>query len=129
MNHVALIGRWTKDIEFKATEGGGVAKCSLAVDEGYGDKKYTNFFDVIMFGKLAEAVTNHSGKGRKVAVTGRLKQERWDKDGRTNSAVRIYASDVEFLDYKENGNGNAKTQPGPSDDDVPPPIDDSDLPL
>lgn len=101
MNRVMLTGRWTKDIDFKALDSGALAKCSLAVDEGYGDKKYTSFFDVVMFGKLAESVANHSSKGRKVLIEGRIKQERWDKDGRTNSAVRVYAESVEFLDYKE----------------------------
>lgn len=112
MNRLIIMGRWTKDIDFKATDNGAIGKCSIAVEEGYGDKKHTNFFDVVMFGKLAENVTNHSGKGRKVLIEGRIKQERWDKDGRTNSAVRVYADHVEFLDYKE--------QSAPSDHDSPP---------
>jgi single-strand DNA-binding protein len=127
MNSVSLTGRWTKDIEFKATESGGVAKCSLAVEEGYGGKKYTSFLDVIMFGKTAEAVANFSGKGRKVGVVGRLKQERWEKDGHQQSAVRIYANDVEFLDYKDDDGRTVGKRT--SDDDAPPPIDESDLPF
>lgn len=116
MNRLIITGRWTKDIDFKATDNGAIGKCSIAVEEGYGDKKHTNFFDVVMFGKLAENVTNHSGKGRKVLIEGRIKQERWDKDGRTNSAVRVYADHVEFLDYKEQSQGSTT----PSDHDSPP---------
>lgn len=127
MNRVMLTGRWTKDIEFRALDSGALAKCSLAVDEGYGDKKYTSFFDVVMFGKLAESVANHSSKGRKVLIEGRIKQERWDKDGRTNSAVRVYAESVEFLDYKEK-EGGGQRDPF-QDDGQPVNISDDDLPF
>lgn len=127
MNTVNIIGRWTKDIEFKATEGGGVAKCSLAVNEGYGDKKHTNYFDVVLFGKLAESVTNHSGKGRLVAINGRLKQERWTKDDKQQSAVRIYANEVDFLDYKDDEGRTVGKKIG--DDESPPPISDEDMPF
>lgn len=129
MNKTLLTGRWTKDIEFKATENGALAKCSVAVDEGYGDKKYTSFFDCVMFGKTAENVANHSGKGRKVLVEGRIKQERWEKDGNPRSAVRIIVDHVEFLDYKDNNGGSAPSSPGPNDDDAPIDISDDDLPF
>jgi single-strand DNA-binding protein len=105
----------------------------VAVDEGYGDKKYTSFFDCVMFGKTAETVANHSGKGRKVLVEGRIKQERWEKDGNPRSAVRIIVDHVEFLDYKENkdnnGGGQPSSSPGPNDDDAPIDISDDDLPF
>lgn len=140
MNSVALTGRWTKEIDFRALDTGAIAKCSIAVDEGYGTKKYTSFFDVVMFGKLAENMANHSGKGRKVLIEGRIKQERWDKDGSTQSAVRVYANNIEFLDYKDNGD-SATAQPQNSekrsfggidpfpDDGKPIDISDDDLPF
>ncbi|MFD0673956.1 single-stranded DNA-binding protein [Cohnella sp. GCM10027633] len=82
MNKVVLSGRWSKDIDFKALDSGKtVAKSSIAVDEGYGDKKQTFFFEVEMWGKTAEAVANYSGKGKKVLIEGRLKVEQWVKDG------------------------------------------------
>lgn len=134
MNKVIITGRWTKDIEAKALESGTMlSKCSIAVDEGYGEKKQTHFFDVEMWGKVAENVADHSEKGRKVLIEGRLKQERWEKDGQKHSTVRIVAERVEFLDYKENGNGSGQQkneQPkGPTNDSVYPPISDEDLPF
>lgn len=129
MNRVVLTGRFTKDIDFKALENGALSKCSLAVDEGYGDKKYTNFFDVVMFGKTAENVANHSGKGRKVLIEGRMKQERWDKDGKNHSAIKVYAENVEFLDYKEREGGQKEQQDPFVDEGKPLNFDDTDLPF
>jgi single-strand DNA-binding protein len=128
MNKVVISGRWTKDIEYKALESGkSLSKSSLAVDEGFGDKKQTFFFDVEMWGKTAENVANHSGKGRKVLIEGRLKVDTWEKDGQKRSAVRIVAEQVEFLDYKDrDGGGNDL----PSDNDAPPvDISDDSLPF
>lgn len=122
MNKLFLIGRWSKDIEYKAMDSGkALAKSSLAVDDGYGDKKQTSFFDVEMWGKTADNVTNHSGKGRKVLVEGRLKQDTWDKDGQKRSAVRIVAENVIFLDYKDSGK---KGDTDPFADDGKPIYDD-----
>lgn len=131
MNHVVLTGRWSKDIEYKALESGkSLSKCSLAVDDGYGDKKQTFFFDVEMWGKVAENVANHSGKGRKVLIEGRLKVDQWEKDGQKRSAVRVVAENVEFLDYKDNRNGSPEdSAPPPPSDPPPEPTSDDDLPF
>jgi single-strand DNA-binding protein len=71
MNHYTCIGRWAKDIELKyLPDGTAVANSTIAVDEGYGDKKKTHFFNVVMWKKTAEAVANYSGKGKKIALEG-----------------------------------------------------------
>lgn len=130
MNKTIVTGRWTKDIDCKALESGKfLSKCSLAVDDGYGDKKQTYFFDVEMWGKTAENVANHSGKGRKVLIEGRIKQDLWEKDGQKYSAVRIIAENVEFLDYKDNGNSNESGNDSQPSDNNAPPITDDDLPF
>lgn len=116
MNKVMVTGRWVKDLEKNDKSSLVIVKGSLAVDEGFGDKKYTSYLDVIFFGKAAENVHKHSGKGRKVLIEGRLRQERWDgKDGKKNSAVRVYADAIEFLDHKE----DSKKETVVEDDDLP----------
>lgn len=122
MNKTFLTGRWSKDIDFKVLDSGKeLAKTSIAVDDGYGDNKKTYFFDVEIWGKLATVVTDHSGKGRKVLVEGRLKVESWEKDGQTRYKTVIVAESVEFLDNKNNSNEAGTTQHEP--------IDTSDLPF
>lgn len=125
MNKFMGIGRWSKEIELRYTsEGVAVASSSIAIDEGYGDKKKTSFFNVVMWRKTAESAAQYSGKGKKVAIEGRLQQRSWDKDGVKQYIVEIVAEQVEFLEPKDS------RQP----ETVPPTtqtkeLDDSDLPF
>lgn len=98
MNKIVVSGRWTKDIELKQLPSTHLAKSTLAVDEGYGDKKVTYFFDVDIWGKQAENVKKFSGKGRKVLIEGRLRQEIYEKEGQKKTIVKIVAESIEFLD-------------------------------
>jgi len=101
MNKIILSGRWSKDIELKfLPDGTAVAKSTIAVDEGYGDKKKAHFFNVTMWKKTAEAVANYSGKGKKVLIEGRLQQRMWEKDGVKQYAIEVVAEQVEFLETK-----------------------------
>ena len=75
LNRVILIGRLTKDPELRYTPSGtAVAKFTLAVDRRqFRDReKETDFIDIVVWQKLAETCTNYLGKGRLVAVDGRL---------------------------------------------------------
>lgn len=129
MNRVTLTGRWSRDIECKALDSGKfLAKSSIAVDDGYGDKKTTYFFEVEIWGKTAEATANYSGKGKKVLIEGRLKVDTWEKDGQKRSAVRVVAEQVEFLETKQSGSNN-NNDIAPSDNDAPPPYEPDDLPF
>lgn len=120
MNKVILSGRWSKEIDFKVLDSGKeLAKTSIAVEDGYGDRKQTYFFDVEIWGKLAAVVADHSGKGRKVLVDGRLKVEQWEKDGQKRYATKVVAESIEFLDFKEEQSNqyNAKPNNDPFKDD------------
>ena len=122
MNKVFLIGRWTRDLESKQLSNGNtVASGTLAVDDGYGDKKKTYFLPVVIWGKTAEAVIKHSGKGKLVAVEGKLVQRTWEKDGKKHSAVEVWAEQVDFLEFKQ--------KPQTPDDEEPLQISDEDLPF
>lgn len=131
MNNVTLSGRWSKDIDFKALDSGKcVAKSSIAVDDGYGEKKQTYFFNCEMWGKTAEAAANFSGKGKRVLINGRLKVESWEKDGQKRYATKIVVEMVEFLEPKEGSKPASNGTPPPSDDNAPPTdISDDDLPF
>jgi single-strand DNA-binding protein len=98
MNKIVITGRWTKDIELRQVQTTHLAKSTIAVDDGYGDKKLTYFFDVDIWGKQAENVTKFSGKGRKVLIEGRLRQETYEKEGQKKTVVKIVAESIEFLD-------------------------------
>ena len=125
MNRVNLVGRWTKDIELRyLNDGTPVGTGTIAVDEGFGDKKKSYFFTVVMWRKTAEAASQYSGKGKRVAIDGRLTQRSYEKEGNKVFVVEVVADQVEFLESKESGNRQNQ-----NDLPEPPPIDDSDIPF
>jgi single-strand DNA-binding protein len=101
MNSVNLVARLTRDPESRVTSGGtNVCSLSVAVNEKHKDVEHVNFFDVETWGTLADNCALYLQKGRQVAISGRLRQERWEKDGATRSKVKIVAHDVQFLGAK-----------------------------
>lgn len=84
MNSVNISGRITKDTELRFAAGTGAAVCrfTIANNVGFGDKKKTYFFDVVIFGKTAENLSPYLVKGQEVAITGQLTSNSYEgKDG------------------------------------------------
>lgn len=98
----------------------GKAVCSLSIAN---NRVYTkngekvtevSYFDVEVWGLAAENCSKYLTKGNGIIVEGRLRQDRWEKDGKAQSRVRITANAVHFLPKKQ-GN-TAEGQPiGASD--------------
>jgi single-strand DNA-binding protein len=111
LNHVALVGRLTRDPELRRTPSGeAVCGIRLAVtsrarrDGAWADSP--NFFDVTAFGGAAEAAAEHLAKGRRIAVAGRLAWREWQADdGARREAVQVIAASVQYLDPPRNGDG------------------------
>lgn len=106
MNVVTMTGRLTDDPEIKYTTGGKplcIASYSIAVNRPFTDKdgnRQADFFTCKSFGKTGEFIEKYFQKGMKIALVGRLEQERWEKDGKKNSRVVINAERVEFGESK-----------------------------
>lgn len=102
LNIVKIKGNLTKDPELKhTTTGKAVCEISIASNRGYSKnvKRTTevSYFDVEAWGVIAENCVKYLKKGNGVIVEGRLKQDRWEKDGKTQSRVKITANNVQFL--------------------------------
>lgn len=117
MNRVEEIGRLTRDPEIRVYVGANgdnksVADFSIAVDRRFKDDE-TDFFECVAFGYTAKFLENYVRKGTKVAVSGRLRQDRWtNKDGESRSKVVIIADEVEFAGSNPNaGQPNTVTEP------------------
>lgn len=128
MNLVALIGRMVADPELRYTPSGvAVTTFTVAVDRRFkseSGEKQTDFFDVVAWRQSAEFASNYLGKGRLVAVTGRLQQRSWvQQDGQKRSKIEVVADNLQGLD-KPQGN-----QPGRSSSNdegampAPPPVE------
>lgn len=106
INSVVLVGRITKDVGSDERSfsyiGNGTAKAvvNIAINRGVkkGDKweDEASFFDVVIWGKTAENLKPRLTKGTQIAVSGYLKQDRWEKDGQKQSRVQIIADMVEI---------------------------------
>ena len=111
LNHVVLIGRLTHDVEIKYLPNGSpVANLSIAVNRNKkeGDQwvEQTSFFNVQLWGNSAENLKQYLVKGKMIAVDGELRQDRWEKDGQTQSKVYIYSRNIQLLGGKDGGSGN-----------------------
>lgn len=103
LNTVVLIGRLTRDPELRYTPGGAaVAGFALAVDRPFTNQqgeRETDFIDIVCWRQLAEQVANHLGKGRLVAVEGRLQIRSYEtQDGQRRKVAEVVANNVRFLD-------------------------------
>lgn len=120
LNKIILIGRLTRDPELRYTTNGiAVAKLNLAVDRPQFSKereKETDFIDVVVWQKLAETCANNLGKGRLVAVDGRLQIRSYDDNqGVRRKAAEVVAENIRFLDWpkdRENQGGSSSTNSG-----------------
>jgi single-strand DNA-binding protein len=97
VNVVTLIGNLATDVELREVgPEKKVASFVLAVDrasrEGGAD-----FVSVSAWDRQAELCAEYLGKGRRIAVDGRLKSRSWEEDGKRRSAVEVVARRVEFL--------------------------------
>lgn len=103
LNKAILMGRLTKDPELRHTgTGKPVATFTVAIDNGYGENKKTDFINCVAWNKTAEFVSKWFAKGQMIVVEGRILTRTWDgADGRKNYATEVIASEVHFGESKK----------------------------
>ena len=102
LNSVNIMGNLTRDPELRYTPSGkGVCSLSIANNRVYtkNNERVTevSYFDIDVWGPTADNCVKYLKKGSGIIVEGRLKQDRWEKDGKTQSRVRITANSVHFM--------------------------------
>lgn len=94
---VTLIGNLATEVGLREVgTGKKVATFVLAVDRA-GRDGGADFVNVSAWDRQAELCAEYLGKGRRVAVDGRLKSRSWEEDGKRRSAVEVVARRIEFL--------------------------------
>lgn len=98
MNTVTMIGNLASDPDLRYTQSGkAVVEFRLAVDRRGGED--ADFFTIKAWDRFAETQAEYLASGRRVAITGRLSQERWEtEDGDPRSKVVIVASEIDWID-------------------------------
>lgn len=101
MNSVFLIGRLTKDAEVRIGTGNGmtVAKITLAVERLSKDKEKTaDFINCVAFGKTAEVLEMYTGKGKMLAVQGRIQTGSYEKDGKKVYKTEVVVDKIKLIE-------------------------------
>jgi single-strand DNA-binding protein len=87
VNVVTLIGNLATDVEVREVgPEKKVASFVLAVDRASRDGG-ADFVTVSAWDRQAELCAEYLGKGRRIAVDGRLKSRSWEEEGKRRSAI------------------------------------------
>lgn len=111
INRVVLVGRLTKDPEFRTTPSGvNITNFTLAVNRTFTNaqgEREADFINVVVFRKQAENVNNYLFKGHLAGVDGRIQSRSYEnKEGQRVFVTEVVADSVQFLEPKNNGQAN-----------------------
>ncbi len=100
-NKVQLIGRLGGDPEIITfNDGGKIARFNLAVDDSYKDKEgnkveRTQWHFIVVKNALVKIVENYIGKGKEIALEGKLTNRSWDdKEGNKQYITEVVANEL-----------------------------------
>lgn len=133
VNKFIGIGNLGRDPELRfMPDGKAVCNFSIAISEKYKDKsgeakEVTEWVNVAFFGKLAEIAGEYLKKGSKVYIEGKMKTEKYSKDGVDRYTTKIIGEKMEMLSGRSEGESKPKQsteQPQAGgfddmDDDIP----------
>ncbi|MBI1901062.1 MAG: single-stranded DNA-binding protein [Planctomycetia bacterium] len=132
-NLVVLAGNLTRDVDLRhIASGTAVADVTVAVNE---KRKTPNgewvedvsFVDVTLWGRTAEVASEYLGKGSNLLIEGRLKLDRWEKDGQKHSKLRVVCERMVMLGSRgdrggQAGQGGTGAAQGPQSSDYREPV-------
>jgi single-strand DNA-binding protein len=98
-NKIIVVGYLVRAPELRFTPAGNpVCSFNIASTEKQGDKEYTTWFKVAVWGRLAEICNERLRKGDQVFVDGRLRHETYTRrDGEPGCTLTLQAQKVEFI--------------------------------
>ena len=105
------IGNLGRDPEVRYMPSGkAVASFSIACSESWKDKttgekqERTEWVNISCFDKLAEICGQYLKKGSQVYVEGKLKTDKYQKDGQDHYSTKVIISDMRMLGKKPDSN-------------------------
>jgi single-strand DNA-binding protein len=107
-NRVILVGNLTRDPELRYIPSGmAVSDIGLAVNERIKrNEQWVDepvFVDITLWGRLAEIANEYLSKGSPVLIEGRLRLDRWEKDGQKHSKLKVTAEKMQMLGSRDGG--------------------------
>lgn len=126
LNRVILIGYLANDPELKYTPSGvAVSTFRVAVNRPFTNaqgEREADFIDIVAWRQTAEFAANYLGKGRMVAVEGRLQVRSYQtQDGSKRRVSEVVCETLRSLDRRrEQGDGGSVTAPAvPGTEETP----------
>lgn len=115
LNRVVLVGRLTKDPEFRTTQNGvSVATFTLAVNRTFTNaqgEREADFINCVTFRKQADNVNRFLSKGSLAGVDGRMQSRSYEnQDGKRVFVTEAVCESVQFLEPKNNNQSNNQPQ-------------------
>ena len=110
LNKVIIMGRLTKDPDFKQTQSGiAMCKFSVAVERQFKDKmtgeRQTDFLDCTAFRGTAEFISRYFSKGNMILVEGNIQNNNYtDNNGVKHYSNNIMVENVSFCGGKNESN-------------------------
>lgn len=110
LNRVQIIGRLGKDpLEKTTRKGTKFTVFTVAVDRQWKGSdgvvhKEADWFNVEAWGRLGEICLEYLMKGRLVFLEGRLRTDRYEKDGEVKYFTKVIARQMQMLDYQSKDN-------------------------
>lgn len=112
MASVSIVGRLTRDAELKYTNSGeAVCHFTLATDARVkkGDQwvEEPSFWEVDLWGKRGESLNQYLTKGQLLGVSGPVRIEKSEYQGKEYTRAKVNASDIQLLGGKRSEGGNS----------------------
>lgn len=124
---IILVGNVGRDPEMRYTpSGSAVTTFSVAVSDGFGDRKKTIWFRISAWEKLAETCNNFLKKGSKVLIEGRLSASESGnprifnrQDGTPTASFEVTANIVRFMSSRSETDEEGELGSIDSDQEIP----------
>jgi single-strand DNA-binding protein len=128
-NQQIIVGNLGGDAEVRYVGEKGTAKTtfSVASTTGNGNYEHTEWFNIAIWGKRGEALSEYLTKGKKVMVTGETRTQKWQNNAGetqyyTEVVVSPYKGDIVLLGGKQQSRSSVGPVP-------PPPNDEEEIPF
>lgn len=103
------MGRLTADPDVRYSQDGkAVARYTLAVDRGKDNG--ADFIRCVAFERAAEFAEKYLHKGIKIAVTGRIHTDGYEKDGRKVYTTEVWVREHHFCESRSNAQNGTETR-------------------
>ena len=125
MNSVQLMGYVTGDFELRYTaSGNAVANFGMATNRRYRQgeeiKQETTYVDLVAFNRTAEIAHEYLGKGRPVAIEGRLRFRTWETEtGAKRSKLEVVVNQLHLMPRNGKNDNGSETAAEDFDGTIP----------